>query len=106
MLNKKATEYFIEITHKKYPLNSNVTAVFTDEPKAPADAFNEELAQKYEDSFGESILPHLPLILNRTSVTEENVHINIGFFSVVAVKTLAVCVLPKRPFALEFFGRF
>ena len=75
LLNKKATEYFIEITHKKYILNNNVTAVFTDEPKAPTDAFNNELAQKYEAIYGESVLPHLPLIMKRIDVTEENVHI-------------------------------
>ncbi len=75
LLNKSATEYFIEITHKKYPLVSNVTAVFTDEPKAPTDAFNDELADKYEAIYGESILPHLPLIMERAEVTEEKVHI-------------------------------
>lgn len=75
LLNKKATEYFIETTHKKYLLNSNVTAVFTDEPKAPTDAFNDELVQKYEAMYGESILPHLPLIMGRVEVTEETVHI-------------------------------
>ena len=75
LLNKKATEYFIEITHKKYILSDNVTAVFTDEPKAPTDAFNDELAKRYEAEYGESILPHLPLIMERAEVTEENVHI-------------------------------
>ncbi len=75
LLNKNATDYFIEITHKKYLLKNNVTAVFTDEPKAPADAFNDELVQKYEAMYGESILPHLPLIMKRANVTEENVHI-------------------------------
>lgn len=73
LLNKEATEYFIETTHKKYPHGSNVTAVFTDEPKAPTDAFNNILAEKYEAIYGESILPHLPLIMGRTEVTEENV---------------------------------
>ena len=75
LLNKKATEYFIEITHKKYPLNSNVTAVFTDEPKAPSKPFNKDLADKYELEYGESILPYLPLIMGEENVTEENVHI-------------------------------
>ncbi len=75
LLNKNATDYFIEITHKKYLLGSNVTAVFTDEPKAPADAFNNELAQRYEAKYGESVLPHLPLIMKRATATEENVHI-------------------------------
>ena len=81
LLNKAATEYFIEITHEKYAssmkdaLGKNITAVFTDEPKAPSTAFNKELAAKYESMYGESILPYLPLISDRAEVTEENVHI-------------------------------
>ena len=81
LLNKDATDYFIGITHEKYAssmkdaLGSNVTAVFTDEPKASSTAFNKELAEKYESVYGESILPYLPLITQRAEVTEENVHI-------------------------------
>ena len=75
LLNKSATEYFIEITHKKYILDDNITAVFTDEPKAPEWAFNRELADKYESVYGESILPYLPLLAERVEVTEENVHV-------------------------------
>lgn len=75
LLNKAATEYFIEITHEKYVLGKNVTAVFTDEPKAPSSAYNKELAEKYESAYGESILPYLPLIAGKTAPTEENVHI-------------------------------
>lgn len=82
LLNKDATEYFISITHEKYAtsmknaLGKNVTAVFTDEPKAPSRAFNKELAEKYESLYGESILPNLPLIAQKTASTEENVHIS------------------------------
>ncbi len=81
LLNIAATEYFIEITHKKYAssmkdaLGKNVTAVFTDEPKASSSAFNKEIAEKYELIYGESVLPHLPLIAGNTEVTEDNVHI-------------------------------
>ena len=81
LLNKAATEYFIEITHEKYAsamkdaLGKNVTAVFTDEPKATSSAFNKKLALKYESAYGESVLPYLPLIAGRTAPTEENVHI-------------------------------
>ncbi len=81
LLNKSATEYFIEITHEKYAcamkaaLGKKITAIFTDEPKAPSSAFNKELAEKYESAYGESILPHLPLIAGKTAPTEENVHI-------------------------------
>lgn len=81
LLNKEATEYFIEITHEKYAsaigngFDKSVTAVFTDEPKAPSVPFNKELAQRYESVYGESVLPYLPLISKRAEVTEENVYI-------------------------------
>lgn len=81
LLNKSATEYFIEITHEKYAcamkdaVAKNVRAIFTDEPKAPSSAFNKELADKYESIYGESVLPYLPLIAGRIAPTEENVHI-------------------------------
>ncbi|MBR2884060.1 MAG: hypothetical protein IKB93_04635 [Clostridia bacterium] len=81
LLNKEATEYFIETTHKKYAselknlLGKNVTAVFTDEPKAPSVPFNKLLMEKYEALYNESILPHLPLISKRKAPTEENAHI-------------------------------
>ena len=49
LLNKKATEYFIESTHDKYAsATRKFTAVFTDEPKAPLNPFNKELTDKYE----------------------------------------------------------
>ena len=76
LLNRGATEYFIEITHKKYlSTTHNFTAVFTDEPKAPLNPFNKDLADKYEQIYGESILPYLPLIESKEKPTEENVHI-------------------------------
>ena len=81
LLNKDATEYFIKITHEKYAsaikdaLGETVTAVFTDEPKAPSVPFNNDLAEKYEATYGESILPHLPLIAENIPTTAENVHV-------------------------------
>ena len=81
LLNKAATEYFIEITHEKYAdsmknaLGRNVTAVFTDEPKASSTAFSKELAEKYESAYGESVFPYLPLISQNEEVTENNAHI-------------------------------
>ncbi|MBQ2903849.1 MAG: hypothetical protein IJE48_05565 [Clostridia bacterium] len=81
LFNKAATEYFLEITHKKYAasmknlLGKSVTAVFTDEPKAPSSAFSTKLAEKYEAAYGESVLPYLPLISDNTDVTDKNVHI-------------------------------
>ncbi len=76
LLNKNATEYFIETTHEKYAsATRNFTVVFTDEPKAPSNPFNKDLADKYEQIYGESILPYLPLIKNTEMPTEENIHI-------------------------------
>ena len=81
LLNKGATEYFISITHEKYAsamkdaIGKDVTAVFTDEPKVPSNVFSKELVEKYENIYGESVLPYLPLIMRRGEVTEENVHI-------------------------------
>ncbi len=76
LLNKNATDYFIEITHEKYAsATRNFTAVFTDEPKAPSNPFSKDLADKYEATYGESILPYLSLIENKENPTEENVHI-------------------------------
>ncbi len=81
LLNKNATEYFIEITHEKYfwaigeDFKNYVTAVFTDEPKAPFGIYNKDLADKYEAMYGESILSYLPLIKGEIAPTEENVHV-------------------------------
>ena len=76
LLNKNATEYFIEITHEKYAsATKNFTAVFTDEPKAPMTPFNERLCDKYEKIYGESVLPYRALIEKKEEPTEENVHI-------------------------------
>lgn len=75
LLNPDATAYFIRLTHQGYAdalkgaLGKTVTAVFTDEPKAPLCPFNRELAGRYEAVYGESILPFLPLIAKRKAAT-------------------------------------
>ncbi len=81
LLNKKATEYFIEITHEKYAsaigkdFNNYVSAVFTDEPKAPFADSDKELKNRYKEIYGESISEYLPLIKGEIAPTEETVHI-------------------------------
>ncbi len=76
LLNSDATEYFIEITHKKYAAATRkFSAVFTDEPKAPLKPFNKDLADKYEKIYGESVLPYRALIEGNEKPTEETVHI-------------------------------
>ncbi len=107
LLNKNATEYFIEITHKKYgstmknELGKTVTAVFTDEPKAPLNPFNKDLADKYEAIYGESILPHLPLITKRTAVTEENIHILHRWYDLCSRMFCENFLLPCKKWANE-----
>lgn len=105
LLNKDATEYFIDITHEKYAsalqntLGKNVTAVFTDEPKAPFRAFNMELAEKYEALYGESILPYLPLIAERVQPTEENVHILYRWYDLCSQMFCDNFLLPCKAWA-------
>ncbi|MBR3780833.1 MAG: hypothetical protein IKK63_06515 [Clostridia bacterium] len=107
LLNKAATAYFIEITHKKYATSlknefgETVAAVFTDEPKAPLTAFNKELEKKYEAMYGESILPHLPLIAKRTAVTEENVYILHRWYDLCSHMFCENFLLPCKKWANE-----
>ena len=107
LLNKAATEYFIKITHEKYAealknnLSEAVSAVFTDEPKAPLVPFNDELAKKYEIEYGESILPYLPLIAKRVSPTEENVYILYRWYDLCSKMFCENFLLPCKKWANE-----
>lgn len=102
LLNKNATEYFIEITHKKYvSATKNFTAVFTDEPKAPLNPFSDELAEKYERMYGESILPYLSLIENKEKPTEENVHILHRWYDLCSRMFCENYLLPCKKWANE-----
>ncbi len=102
LLNKNATEYFIEITHKKYAsATRNFTAVFTDEPKAPLNPFNEELADKYEKAYGASVLTYLPLIENKENPTEENVHILHRWYDLCSRTFCENYLLPCKKWANE-----
>lgn len=107
LLNKNATEYFIEITHEKYASafknlpGKTVTAVFTDEPKAPSKAFNKDLSEKYETVYGESITPYLPLIAQKTAPTEENVHILYRWYDLCSRMFCENFLLPCKKWAYE-----
>ncbi|MBR4858377.1 MAG: beta galactosidase jelly roll domain-containing protein [Clostridia bacterium] len=102
LLNKKSTEYFIEITHEKYASAiKKFTAVFTDEPKAPLNPFNKELADKYEKIYGESVLPHLSLIENQEMPTEENVRILRRWFDLCSRTFCENYLLPCKKWANE-----
>ena len=107
LLNKKATEYFIEITHEKYAsaigedFPEHVTAVFTDEPKAPFAAFNKELQDRYKELYGESILQYLPLIKGEKAPTEENVHILRQWYDLCSRAFCENFLLPCKKWANE-----
>ncbi len=107
LLNKNATEYFIEITHEKYfwaigeEFPEFVTAVFTDEPKAPFGIYNKDLADKYETMYGESILPYLPLIEGEKAPTEENVHILHRWYDLCSRVFCENFLLPCKKWANE-----
>ena len=99
LLNRDVTEHFIDLTHKKYVLGDNITALFTDEPKAPACAFNKALAEKYEATYGESILPHLPLLAERVGVTEDNAHILHRWYDLCSRMLCEKFLLPCKAWA-------
>lgn len=102
LLNKKATEYFIDITHKKYAsATRQFTAVFTDEPKAPLNPFNKELTDKYEEMYGESILPYRPLIEGKEKPTEENVRILHRWYDLCSRMFCENYLLPCKKWANE-----
>ena len=102
LLNRKATDYFIETTHKKYAsVTRNFNAVFTDEPKAPSNPFNKELADKYEELYGESILPYRSLIENREEPTEDNVHILRRWYDLCSRMFCENYLLPCKKWANE-----
>lgn len=107
LLNKKATEYFIEITHEKYAsaigedFSEYVTAVFTDEPKAPFMAFNKELQDRYKELYGESISKHLPLIKGEIAPAEENIHILRQWYDLCSRAFCENFLLPCKKWANE-----
>lgn len=76
---KGATQAFLRMTHEQYKaylgdhIGSTVTAVFTDEPKAPSLPFRAELFRLYKEMYGESILPYLPVLAGTVPLTEETI---------------------------------
>ncbi|MBQ7961460.1 MAG: beta galactosidase jelly roll domain-containing protein [Clostridia bacterium] len=107
LLNRKATEFFIEITHEKYAsatgedFKNYVTAVFTDEPKAFFSSSNKELKDKYEELYGESILPYIPLIEGEIAPAEENVHVLHQWYDLCSHAFCENFLLPCKKWANE-----
>ena len=102
LLNIDATEYFIEITHKKYAsATRKFSAVFTDEPKAPLKPFNKDLADRYEKMYGESVFPYRSLIEGKEKPTEENVHILRRWYDLCSRAFCENYLLPCKKWANE-----
>lgn len=102
LLNKDSTEYFIKITHEKYAsATRNFNAVFTDEPKAPLNPFNKDLADKYEQTYGESILPYRSIIEGKEKPTEETVHILRRWYDLCSRTFCENYLLPCKKWANE-----
>ena len=107
LLNKKATEYFIEITHEKYAsaigadFKNYVSAVFTDEPKAVFTASNKALQDEYKKLYGESISQYLPLIKGEEAPTEENVYILRQWYDLCSSAFCENFLLPCKKWANE-----
>lgn len=83
---RDSTDYFIEITHEQYKkfiseyFGNTVTAVFTDEPKAPPIPFRASLVEEYEQKYGESVLPHLPAIFGAKKAEGDSITAKIRWF--------------------------
>lgn len=102
LLNKDSTEYFIKITHEKYAsATRSFNAVFTDEPKAPLNPFNKDLVDKYEQAYGESILPYRSLIEGKEKPTEETVHILRRWYDLCSRTFCENYLLPCKKWANE-----
>lgn len=86
LTQKEATQAFLEITHEQYKAHLGehfgdmLTAVFTDEPHAPNLPFREELCRMYEEQYGESILPYLPILEGNVPLTDENIEVRRRWF--------------------------
>lgn len=71
LLLAESTDAFIQMTHEAYAaqlkhlFGNALTAVFTDEPKAPELPFRAEWVQAFETEYGCSLLPYLPYIAGR-----------------------------------------
>ncbi len=102
LLNPDATEYFIEITHKKYAsATRNFSAVFTDEPKAPLRPFSADLTDKYEKMYGESVLPYRSLIEGKEKPTAENVYVLRRWYDLCSRAFCENYLLPCKKWANE-----
>lgn len=107
LINKKATEYFIKITHEKYAsaigadFPKYVTAVFTDEPKAAFIDSNKELQDRYKELYGESISQYLPLIEGEKAPTEETVHVLQRWYDLCSRTFCENFLLPCKKWANE-----
>jgi len=76
LLVPESTDAFLACTHEGYKphlaylFGGAMEAVFTDEPKAPDKPFRKELAEAFEKTYGYSLLPYLPYIMEEVAPDE------------------------------------
>lgn len=82
LTDRRSADHFIAVTHEGYAkalgdmFGKTVTAVFTDEPKAPDFApFRDELVRAYEERYGESVLPYLPVLAGEKEPDEKEIEV-------------------------------
>ncbi len=107
LLDPDATAYFIKLTHEPYAaalkntLGQTVTAVFTDEPKAPLCPFNRALAERYEAVYGEPILPYLPLLAKRKAAAPDTAPVLTRWYDLCSRMFCENFLLPCKKWANE-----
>lgn len=84
---KEATDAFIEMTHETYAkylseqFGRGVGAVFTDEPTLPRPfPLHERIMAAYEQAYGESVLPYLPVLCGKVKPDEKGAQVRIQWF--------------------------
>lgn len=87
ILLAESTKKFIECTHDVYKpylcelFGDKITAVFTDEGRGPGPyPFREEMVNAFEEKYGYSILPYLPLLLNKVTANKQEEQVFIDYY--------------------------
>ena len=86
LLLPESTARFLESTHEKYlpyleeSFGEQIRVVFTDEPHACAPAFTAELAERFEETYGESIAEALPALAGRAQPDEKTADLMVKWY--------------------------
>jgi len=105
---KEATECFLEMTHDKYAsclsshFGEGVGAVFTDEPTLPRPfPIHDRILKAYEEKYGESVLPYLPVLCGNVKPDEKGAQVRIRWFDLCSQFFCEGFLLPCRKWANE-----